>query len=740
MRGFATPESRGSALAIAVAIAVFGALLVIAGPFFPTFDEQKYLGIAQNLWAGRGITTVFGVPFLSHAPLWSVILGAPHALLGGDDLAFGQLIDALAGVAFIVAAAWLGWRIRPVAGAITAIALVGMLYLHDQTRTARLDVPAATLGLAYLIVGLDAVRRASARWAIAAGVVFAVGFLVKEIDLPLAPAPFLAGALWGLPWRSILRTAGWAMLAAALGVSWWFVVFAQEEHVVYRLGTPAWTLIPLGAILAMLIVVGIFGDRYAELPAVRRAMAAADRVTSDRVRAWGRPLIAWGVALVWAGVLTAVFLKNARLTGTGGLAPAQLALYARTWFGPLAILLLVVMAAAVLAVVVAWLDPARVRRRPVADLAIATICGLPLVLLVIAVGEPPRNYLAQLAIVAALASAGVAWIVERVLALSRAALLVPIGAIVGAIAGLAVRELVGVAFHVKSPPGPLAAFLAIGGGIGELVAVGLVVIGRLPPSRADAARTRIGGGLVAAALVAASGVLTAHALAPRADSTNPARAAAVSTVGAWLRTHLDLSQTVAFGSFLGYDMALELEGRNRAVQVVQRLAVGSASAPEGIVWPGEPASGDWIAVDIAPRNVSQFQAFRAPWVRNALKRGDVSVLVYTTGIDTAAPAILGVFTPDHGFELLQHWTFPVGGGAPPIETSVFAVHLDELQLDPDHLHISAEALQRLTDFLAGHRSDARAAAAALVERVVITPPDPAADADLARLRAIAAGG
>jgi hypothetical protein len=118
----------------------------------------------------------------------------------------------------------------------------------------------------------------------------------------------------------------------------------------------------------------------------------------------------------------------------------------------------------------------------------------------------------------------------------------------------------------------------------------------------------------------------------------------------------------------------------------------------------------------------------------------VSVLVYTTGIDTAAPAILGVFTPDHGFELLQHWTFPVGGGAPPIETSVFAVHLDELQLDPDHLHISAEALQRLTDFLAGHRSDARAAAATLVERVVITPPDPAADADLARLRAIAAGG
>jgi hypothetical protein len=242
------------------------------------------------------------------------------------------------------------------------------------------------------------------------------------------------------------------------------------------------------------------------------------------------------------------------------------------------------------------------------------------------------------------------------------------------------------------------------------------------------------------ALVAASGVLAAHALAPRADSTNPARAAAVSTVGTWLRSHLDPSQTVAFGSFLGYDMALELDGRNRAVQVVQRLAVGSATAPEGIVWPGEAASADWIAVDIAPRNVNQFQAFRVPWVRNALKGGNASVLVYTTGIDTAAPAILGVFTPDHGFDLLQHWTFPVGGGAPPIETSVFAVHLDQLQLDPAHIHISAEALHRLTAFLAAHAADARAAAAALVDRAVITPPDAAADADLARLRAIAAGG
>src|SRR6266853_5307025 len=52
------------------------------------------------------------------------------------------------------------------------------------------------------------------------------------------------------------------------------------------------------------------------------------------------------------------------------------------------------------------------------DLAIGAWCGIPLVLLVIGVGEPPRNYIAEIGIVIALASCGWTWLAGRVAARS----------------------------------------------------------------------------------------------------------------------------------------------------------------------------------------------------------------------------------------------------------------------------------------------------------------------------------
>ena len=70
-----------------------------------------------------------------------------------------------------------------------------------------------------------------------------------------------------------------------------------------------------------------------------------------------------------------MFLRTARLSGTGGLAPAQLALYARTWFGPLAAALGIVLLAAVAAVVAVVIDPRRVRRGPVVTEECANLIG-----------------------------------------------------------------------------------------------------------------------------------------------------------------------------------------------------------------------------------------------------------------------------------------------------------------------------------------------------------------------------
>ena len=98
------------------------------------------------------------------------------------------------------------------------------------------------LAVAYLALGLLAVRRGSARYAVAAGLLFGVAFLVKEVVLPLAPVPILAAILHRQPWRPIVRTAGWLTLSSTIVVAPWFIFVADVGDRVYRLGTPLWTL------------------------------------------------------------------------------------------------------------------------------------------------------------------------------------------------------------------------------------------------------------------------------------------------------------------------------------------------------------------------------------------------------------------------------------------------------------------------------------------------------------------
>src|SRR3990170_3705673 len=187
---------------------------------------------------GQGPRSVFGAYFLAHAPVWSTVVVAPAVALGIDPLVVGRILNGLSGVGLISLSAALGWRIRPAAGALAAIALLATTYIHELSRTSRLDIPSTTLAVAFLALGLVAVRRASSRASFAAGLVFGVAFLVKEIALPLAPVPILAAVLHRQPWPAILRTAGWLTLSAALVVAPWFVFVAQATDRVYRLGTP----------------------------------------------------------------------------------------------------------------------------------------------------------------------------------------------------------------------------------------------------------------------------------------------------------------------------------------------------------------------------------------------------------------------------------------------------------------------------------------------------------------------
>ena len=148
---------------VVASAAVFLVALAVVHPFGVTFDEAKYLGIGYSMIEGQGPQTVFGGYFLPHGPVWPTVVVAPAVALGIDPLIVGRILNALAAVGLILLSAALAWRVSPTAAAFAAIALLATTYFHELTRTARLDVPAATLAVAYLALGLVAVRRGSAR-------------------------------------------------------------------------------------------------------------------------------------------------------------------------------------------------------------------------------------------------------------------------------------------------------------------------------------------------------------------------------------------------------------------------------------------------------------------------------------------------------------------------------------------------------------------------------------------------
>jgi hypothetical protein len=675
-------ERRWSGAVIGVAVAVFVALLVAVPALFQTFDEAKYLGIGRSVMAGDGPRIVFGSYFLPHSPLWPVLLVAPNTWFGIDALSWGHTLNALSAVTLLVLTGIIGWRIRPAVGALAVVGFVGVTYFHDLTRTARLDVPAAALVLLYLVVGLEAVRRGSIRWSIAAGICFAVGFLVKEIALPFAPIPLLVGILRGRPAPTLASVGGWTLAAAAIGVSWWFLFVANVGHIVYRLGTPAWTLIPLAIATAVAAGLGM-----AWQPLLRRRATRAGRpgqIVAD-APSRARTALAWGLAFAWFAALMAFFSKTLAGRATALIDPTQIAHYVTTWLPGLGGVLVFAWVGVLLSMW-AW-RTARSRGEDVlayAEVGLAVVCSAPLVLLVVGVGEPPRNYFAQLGLLAVLSVAGWLWAAES----------------------LARRV-----WSRISRPADL--------GTGSRRAARFA----LPT-------------LLAVALLGSSGVLTVHALRYRESATGMVRAQAIDTAARWIRANVAPGSTIAFGSFLGYEMALELPGY-RLVQVRQEIVKLDLNAPEGLVAEGHPPTGDFVAADTASRNVNEFQAYRADQLTADFKHLGATIWVYSTGTTTSAPTILAAVPSAQGIHELTSWSWTEGRAT--LETHVLAVDPGMLAFDPARLFMAPDALDRLLTYLERTLGRAGPIARMLVPRVTVTG-DPAVAAPLLdRLRRLEGG-
>jgi 4-amino-4-deoxy-L-arabinose transferase-like glycosyltransferase len=666
---------RTAAIAVTAAVLLFTSLLAILPAFTIGFDEAKYLGVGANVWAGHGPLTAFGYLFLLHSPVWMTVLYAPQALFGIDAVGWGHLLNAIAGLGVVALTAVMGWRIRPAVGVVAVFAMLGFNYLFDLTRTTRLDVPAAALALLYLEMGWRAVRTGSRRWAAGAGIVFALAVLVKEVAIPLAPVPFLCGILVGAPWRQLLRTAAWTTLLAAIGLAPWFLYYAAQTGRVYRVESPAWTLAVVFAGALLVVLGGLVAERIADRPGLNARMVRIGERLPARARTHGRAILGWTLTILWSAAFLYFFSRISRLKGAPLVQPTQMGLYLRTWLIDLAPVTAFVVVGFVLALVMLAWDRGARGRSGMINVLVATICGVPLVLMVVAVGEPPRNYIAQVSTAIVLAAGAWTWAIA--LGVSR---------------------------------------LTRAGARPRLARWGLPIV-------------------VGLAICLGTASLGARAWVTRAGSGESADAAVRTTVQ-WIRANVPKGTPIAFGSFLSYEMAYSLVADYPTYQVRHRIATVEPTMPVGFRRAGEPPADDWVAADTAPRNVNEFQAFRAAWVEDLVRRWNIGYWVYSTGIETSAPTIRAQLTPEHGFDAVASWDVPARDHVNNV--TIYRVNLDRLGLDRAHLYISPEALTRLVDSLERDPEASRAAAAALLPRIVVEPPSSAAAADLARLGDLAA--
>jgi hypothetical protein len=238
-----------------------------------------------------------------------------------------------------------------------------------------------------------------------------------------------------------------------------------------------------------------------------------------------------------------------------------------------------------------------------------------------------------------------------------------------------------------------------------------------------------------ALLVASTAVLAQHTLTFRETRTGVARETAIETAVDWVRANVPPGERVAIGSFLSYEISLGLRGTNPTAQVRHQLVVGDPTAPDGIRVSGQPPTDDWIAIDVAPRNVNEYQAFSAATLTRDLRESGATTWIYATEAATSAPEIVNALVGASGVTDVASWSWATP--TIPIGLHIYRFDPGALTFPTDRLHVSAEALERLVSSLEAGGSAGPLTAANLANEVVVAPASAATDALLERLRTLA---
>ena len=272
---------------------------------------------------------------------------------------------------------------------------------------------------------------------------------------------------------------------------------------------------------------------------------------------------------------------------------------------------------------------------------------------------------------------------------------------------------------------------------GLVVGVGAVGVALFLERRGREVRAFIVPAVAVFVLLGGAAILVAHGRNSLNRAGDVARNNAVTTEVAWIKANIPPGTKIAYGSFLAYETAYYLAADYGTTEIRARIAVSSPTAPDGLLRLGEsPPGDDWIAVDSAPRNVAQFQAYRASWLVTQFQTTKALYWVYTTGIDTSSPTIEAALTTATGFTKVAEWTFPVAGN-PPLHTSIYKIDASKMSFNTARLVMAPDALARLVTLLGADGSAGKAAAGRILTEVDVEPPGPDADAARASLRALA---
>lgn len=710
----------------AIAAVYAGLAFVLPHPY-PSYDEAKYLAIGSSALAGLGPLTAFGDRFLIHSPVWPMLFAAPQVALGLDPWAWGYLLNAIGGAAVL----WLGARMTRRFGLVAAVlataALAGWVGLFGLTRTARLDVPEAALSLAYLAVASSAVRTGSVRRGILAGVLFASAFLVKESSLVLLGVPFIAGLALRRPIGRIASAAGLTLLTTIPLVSWWFAWYGTATGRVYTLGLAGSLLAPLGAMLGI-VAVAMIALGWLPGPGVT-ARARLDQRLANRATALA---VALALLAAWIVVFLVAFSKADVQAGRTLLDGGHVLRWARTWMSDLAGIGLLGLGALGAAIAVARGDD-----RPIEPL-VGFLASTPWLLLVAVLGEPPRNDIAALVLLAAAGAGGWLLVADALRGHERATTLA--GALVAGAGALVIDGLFARA-------GIATRYTRTGFGIGGAAIVGAIAGAALchPAGRARLRRVAqrpralaaivADGRLLAAALAVLVALATLGALSVRSivASPNLARPDIAADVARWLEANLPAGSTVMFGSVRGNETALVLDGRYRLRRLQATIGVTSPTAPLGVMIRGRPVP-DLVSIDAHPRQHG-FLVFAAATIRAKLLAARPAAIVYVTGLATAAPSMIDWLASATGISLATTISGPPGGT--PLIARIYRVDLATLQVPTDRTYASPAAILQLLDDL-GSAPQAPAIAKAWLGRVVITGAADLASPAMARLRSVAA--